>query len=122
MRVWFAGSWDTLDMVRNILLLMLDLLEGTYYSPAKCTMLEEALAMTLQNVMSTMCLHFSGAIAAHGSFNEIIRPISIFDINCTGNEATIWDCPHNALSTNSTCDQQQDASIRCRGMRDSLQT
>ena len=39
----------------------------------------------------------------------------IIDLNCTGSELRVLDCPHNGLSGVHTCDHRQDASIRCQG-------
>jgi hypothetical protein len=39
----------------------------------------------------------------------------IIDINCTGSELSVLDCPHNGLSDVHICDHQQDASVRCQG-------
>ena len=64
-------------------------------------------------------MHFttlSGAIATRGSYTEYTWPFHIIDINCTGNERTIWDCPYNKLFHVHTCTQAQDASLRCQGI------
>ena len=48
-------------------------------------------------------------------FNEMIIErdwsIAIKDLNCTGNESSIWDCPMNGLS-NYYCND--DAAVVCQ--------
>ena len=40
----------------------------------------------------------------------------IIDVNCTGNELSLLDCPYNSLtSVSGICGQYQDASIICQG-------
>ena len=43
-------------------------------------------------------------------------PFHIVDINCTGSERTVWDCPMNHLTHIHSCRQTRDASVRCQGM------
>ena len=41
-------------------------------------------------------------------------PVHINDLNCTGNEESVFDCPHNSLAT---CSQYSvDAAIICQGI------
>ena len=60
-----------------------------------------------------MCWHIAGAIALGSRFSESVWPTHIYDLNCTGSERSVWDCPHNALSP-SQCYYRNDASIACR--------
>ncbi|XP_019849591.1 PREDICTED: deleted in malignant brain tumors 1 protein-like [Amphimedon queenslandica] len=50
-------------------------------------------------------------------FNEMIIErdwsIAIKDLNCTGNESSIWDCPMNGLS-NYSCNHDDDAAVVCQ--------
>ena len=39
----------------------------------------------------------------------------IIDINCTGAEIRVLECPHNNLMGEHVCDHRQDASVRCQG-------
>ena len=39
----------------------------------------------------------------------------IIDINCTGSEQRLLDCPHNDLIGAHTCGSREDASLRCQG-------
>ena len=38
--------------------------------------------------------------------------IVLDDLQCTGNESRLIDCPHNGLG-NHNCDHSQDAGVRC---------
>ena len=55
-----------------------------------------------------------GAIAAYGSYTESVWPVYIRDLNCTGSEGSIYECPHNGI-TGYICNQYNDASIKCQG-------
>jgi len=65
--------------------------------------------------------NISGAIAAVSrstglGYMYTSLPVHIIDINCTGEEETIWDCPQNNLTIDDTmCDSGQDALIQCQG-------
>lgn len=58
----------------------------------------------------------AGAIAGRRSYTEVIWPFHIVDLNCTGNERTVWDCPHNRLFGDYRCSPSNDASVRCQGL------
>ena len=55
-----------------------------------------------------------GAIAVIGSNSESVWPVYMNDVNCTGVEESIWDCPHNGI-TGYSCDHLEDASVICHG-------
>ena len=38
------------------------------------------------------------------------------DLNCTGEEQTVLDCPHNNLVKDYVCKSYEDASVRCQGL------
>ena len=57
---------------------------------------------------------YAGSIAATGSYTESLKPIFINDLNCTGSEESVWDCPHNGIEGYS-CNHRQDASVVCQG-------
>ena len=42
---------------------------------------------------------------------EYYLPFHFIDLNCTGNESTIWDCPSNKLITK--CLSSHDAAVAC---------
>ena len=59
----------------------------------------------------------------YNGYRERYLPLHIIDVNCTGEEATIWDCPHNAVVENSNCrSYYQDAAVTCLGKTYSLCT
>ena len=60
-----------------------------------------------------MCC-FIGSIGAHGSYTESAWPIYINDLNCTGSEESVWECPHNGIK-GYLCNHRQDASVMCQG-------
>ena len=41
-----------------------------------------------------------------------VLPHHFIDVNCTGNELRLSDCPHNGL-THYTCHSSHDATIAC---------
>ena len=55
-----------------------------------------------------------GAIAASGYYIEYTKSFHIIDLNCTGEENSIWDCSYNVLM-NHTCSSSHDASLQCQG-------
>ena len=59
----------------------------------------------------------AGSIAATGSYTESSKPVHINDLNCTGSEESVWECPHNGIKGYS-CNHQQDASVICQGTSD----
>ena len=50
-----------------------------------------------------------------GHIGDLVVPLHINDLNCTGNESTIEDCPSNGLSKYN-CDDSHDAAISCNGI------
>ena len=65
-----------------------------------------------------MLFHFelfsAGAIPLTGMYTEVLKPIFIKDLNCTGSEESMWECPHNGIKGYS-CNHWQDASVICQG-------
>ena len=61
-----------------------------------------------------LCL-FSGALALTNAYIEGIWHVHINDLNCTGKEESIWDCPQNGLNGYS-CNHLEDASVICQCM------
>ena len=53
-----------------------------------------------------------GASALTNAFVEGNWHVHINDLNCTGSEQSIWDCPHNGL--NKYCNHYKDASVICQ--------
>ena len=56
-----------------------------------------------------------GAIAGRGVFTESLWPFHFVDVNCSGLEMTLFDCPHNNLVDFYSCHSTRDASVRCHG-------
>ena len=59
----------------------------------------------------TQC--FSGAIPVTGVFIYHQWAVMINDINCTGDEQTLQDCPHNGV-TDHLCQPREAASLICQ--------
>ena len=56
---------------------------------------------------------FTGAIAVSYAFIDNEWPMGIYNLNCTGNETSIWDCQFTTLYNGRNCDQSNDASVFC---------
>ena len=39
--------------------------------------------------------------------------MGIYNLNCTGNETTLWDCQFNTSYNGGNCGQSNDASVFC---------
>jgi hypothetical protein len=59
-------------------------------------------------------LGFSGATAVYQSahYGQGAGPIFIDNVQCTGTENYLWDCPHNGWSSHN-CVHGEDASVDC---------
>jgi deleted-in-malignant-brain-tumors protein 1 len=55
-----------------------------------------------------------GAIALRGLFTESVRPFHIIDLNCTGGERAVLECPYNNLQSIYSCASRNDASVICQ--------
>ena len=66
-----------------------------------------------QQIVHFLKYFISGASAQINSYTEGTWYVHINDLNCTGEEETIWDCPQNGLSGYS-CNHSQDASVICQ--------
>ena len=62
-----------------------------------------------------MYLIYIGAIAASGYYTDHHWPSGVIDVNCTGNESSIWNCPYNGISDFYSCPSHHDASVICQG-------
>ena len=58
---------------------------------------------------------YTGAIAASGYYTDYHWPFGIIDLNCTGNESSIWNCTYNGTSEFYSCSSSHDASVICQG-------
>ena len=55
----------------------------------------------------------SGAIARGGAyFGQGSASILLDDVQCTGNEVSIFSCSHNSIGSHN-CDHSEDAGVVC---------
>ena len=81
----YANSWDTHQLVMNVIIIILSLL----------------------------LLYILGSAALNHRYNhysEHVFRFHIVDLNCTGVEQSIWNCPSNGLLK---CPSNVDAAISC---------
>ena len=56
-----------------------------------------------------------GAISKVSLYTESNLPHTLFNMNCTGNENTVFDCSYDMQkSVGSTCYSYEDASVICQ--------
>ena len=59
--------------------------------------------------------NYIGASARTKVLTETTLPIHIMDLNCSGSEDSIWDCPYNELHDyNDMCNEDDDAAVVCQ--------
>lgn len=59
-------------------------------------------------------VHIPGSFATSGSQYETYTwPPVFYDIACTGEETTLWDCPYGLSDVGQTCGF--DAAVTCQG-------
>ena len=58
---------------------------------------------------------YIGAITGQGEFTESMWPFHFVDVNCSGGEMSLFECPHNNLVDSYSCHSSNDASVRCQG-------
>ena len=57
-----------------------------------------------------------GAIAKTSFYTETIFSHSMFNMSCTGDEDTLFDCVYDeVVSVRSNCYSSEDASVICQG-------
>ena len=54
-----------------------------------------------------------GAVPITGAFINYQWAVMIYDINCTGSEQTLGDCPHNGINDH-LCQRREAASLICQ--------
>ena len=64
-------------------------------------------------LVSCFCCHPVGAMAIRDRFTEGTWYIHINDLNCTGTESSLWNCPMNGL-TGYSCSHYDDAAVVCQ--------
>ena len=58
----------------------------------------------------------TGAIAKTSFYEESVLPHVMFNMSCTGNEETIFNCSYSTkLPSGSDCHSTEDASVICQG-------
>ena len=61
-------------------------------------------------------IHIVGAIAKTSFYTETILPHTMFNMSCTGDETTLFDCVYSeVVSVGSYCYSYEDASVICQG-------
>ena len=61
-------------------------------------------------------MHYVGSLAVsifENRVSEYVLPFHIIDLNCTGDENNIWQCPRNNL-IQYKCSQSHDAIVGCQ--------
>ena len=88
----------------NNLPLHRNIFEYGRYSPGRC--------FEVGILCHVIYIAFAAAIAEYNSYTENVWPFFINDLNCTGVEDSVLDCPHNGLK-GYTCNSYHDASVVC---------
>ena len=71
----------------------------SYFSASTCT-------------FNLCCIYYTGAAAtSFASFGQGIGPIHLDNVQCTGNEDTLWNC--TAIVSNHNCAHFEDAGVTC---------
>ena len=60
-------------------------------------------------------LLFIGSISMD-SINAYYFLFHFIDLNCTGSEESIFNCPSNALASQYTCPHYHSAAVACHGI------
>ena len=68
---------------------------------------------TIKTITIIIFFSISGAIGLGKRYNEQYISHFIIDINCTGTEETIWDCPRDNVNV---CSSDKTALIICQGI------
>ena len=65
----------------------------------------------------TCCKHSTLTIGALSSrsYSDHVSNVHIIDISCTGNESSVFACPHTAATLSQSCPSNADAYIQCNG-------
>ena len=95
MPVWSVNNWNTLHMVN-------------YYISNISYWLYTLLFYYYNNIV--------GAIAKTSFYTETILPHIMFNMSCTGDEDTLFDCVYSeVVSIGTNCYSYEDASVICQG-------
>ena len=57
-----------------------------------------------------------GAVATRGSYSETTLPLYMYNVSCSGEEASVFDCSHSETNNGvPSCSQREDAGVTCQG-------
>ena len=57
-----------------------------------------------------------GAVATRGSYSERSLPLYMYNVGCSGEEASVFDCSHSRANNGvPSCSQNEDAGVICQG-------
>lgn len=57
-----------------------------------------------------------GALATASFYSERSLPLYMYNVSCTGGEASVFDCSHSETNIRvSSCSQSEDAGVICQG-------
>ena len=93
MLLWCVDSLDILLKVRNHL--------KVFY-------------MQVTILVSVCCFPLGAVAFSSAHFGAGTGPIHLDDVDCSGTESNITDCPHSSTIT-CTNGHSQDAGVRCQG-------
>ena len=70
-----------------------------------------------QILLYVTCTSFIiGSISMDNINDYNYLPFHFIDLNCTGSEESIFNCPSNALTTQYTCRYYHTAAVACHGI------
>lgn len=64
----------------------------------------------MQCIFHLQYISLIGAVS--GVESEYQLPYGLIDVNCTGTEGSIWDCPYNG--SNASCPIGNDGGVICQ--------
>ena len=62
------------------------------------------------------CILYTGALARTGSYREYDKAFHIIDLNCNGNESSVFNCSYNNIQFHN-CYDYEDAYVQCPGIQ-----
>ena len=67
----------------------------------------------MYNCTCRYSFNFTGAIViSHYYYYHYYYPVHVHDLNCTGTESSIWDCPYDNII--EYCGYYEDAAVLCQ--------
>ena len=55
----------------------------------------------------------TGSIALLNGYDTNVWPTVMYDVSCSGDETSLWNCSYSVLENGVDCDH--DASVTCKG-------